>query len=80
MIKEIKQQKNKIMRNLTINELHQVQGGFLPAIIALVTIFTLPKIINDHRKEYNQWGESLSEYMWEKQYPYDPNNPQFPYR
>lgn len=62
------------MRYLTINEVQQIEGGFLPALVALVTIFTLPKIINDHRVEYNEWGHQLGEATWEHFHPYDPNN------
>lgn len=62
------------MKQLTINEVQQIEGGFLPALVALVTIFTLPKIINDHRVEYNEWGQQLGETTWEHFHPYDPNS------
>lgn len=62
-----------MMRYLKYKEIELVQGGFLPMLIAAVTIFTLPKLINDHRKEYNQWGQALGEAAWEYQHPYDPN-------
>jgi len=61
------------MRTLNTLELLDVNAGILPLIGALVTVFVLPKVINDHRKEYNQWGRELGEAVWEYNHPYDPN-------
>lgn len=65
---------------LNIEETQNVSGGFLPALVAFITILTVPKIVNDHRKEYNEWGHNLGEFMWEYNHPYDPNNPQGVYK
>jgi len=62
-----------MMIKITQNELHLIQGGFFQLIAAVVAVITLPKIINDHRKEYNEWGRALGEAAWEWQHPYDPN-------
>ncbi len=61
------------MKVLTQYEMQQVEGALFPALVALITIFTLPKIINDHRVEYNEWGHNLGEATWEHFHPYDPN-------
>lgn len=62
------------MNVITIEQTEQVTGGFLVAVAALVAIVTLPKVVNDHRKEYNQWGHDLSQEYWDWKYPYDPNS------
>lgn len=77
-IKAIKQG-NARMKVLSIEESQNVSGGFLQLIAAFVAVFVLPKVINDNRKEYNQWGHNLGEAAWEWQHPYDPNNPSNPY-
>lgn len=61
------------MRSLNICESVQISGGFLPLIAAVVAVFVFPKVINDHRKEYNQWGHQIGEALWEYNHPYDPN-------
>lgn len=61
------------MRELTLNEITDVNGGFLQLIAALVTVFVLPKVIHDHTKEYNQWGHQIGEWTYETLHPYDPN-------
>lgn len=68
------------MEILTIDQTNEVSGGFLPALIAFITILTVPKIVNDHRKEYNEWGHNLGEYTFDYLHPYDPNNPQGIYK
>lgn len=68
------------MIDIKDGQLDQISGGFLQAVIAAITIFTLPKILNDHRKDYNKMGHELGEYMWEANHPYDPNNPQGVYK
>lgn len=61
------------MKEINANEIKIISGGILPLIGALVTVFVLPKIINDNRKEYNQWGHNLGEAIYEYNHPYDPN-------
>lgn len=61
------------MKLLTDAQAQQIEAGILPLIGALVTVFVLPKVINDHRKEYNQWGRDLGEALYEYNHPYDPN-------
>lgn len=61
------------MRNLTIAEQSHIVAGFVPLILAVVAVFTLPKIINDTRKEYNQWGEQLGQAAFDFTNNYDPN-------
>jgi hypothetical protein len=61
------------MRVLSIDEQNQTNGGILPLIGALVTVFVLPKIINDHRKEYGDWGRGISQNLYDYNHPYDPN-------
>lgn len=63
------------MEILTIDQTNEVSGGWIPLITALVTVFVLPKVINDHRKEYNEWGQNLGEATFEYLHPYDPNHP-----
>lgn len=63
------------MRIITEFEAKEVSGGFLQVLAAIVAVFVAPKIFNDHRKEYNEWGHNLGETVWEWQHPYDPNNP-----
>ncbi len=48
------------MKIITIEQAQKVYGGVLAAVAALVAIFVLPKLINENRKEYNQWGRDLS--------------------
>lgn len=62
-----------MMVDLKLNELKTVFGGFLPLLAAVVAVVVAPKIINDHRKEYNEWGRNLGEHLWEINHPYDPN-------
>lgn len=75
------------MRLLTLTELTQtnespnekdvtiwnVCGGFIPALVALITIVTVPLIIHDSAKKYNSIGHQLGEAAWEHFHPYDPN-------
>lgn len=61
------------MRTLTSKEIIATFGSFLPALVALITVFTLPKIIADHTKVYNEWGHVVGETIWEHNHPYDPN-------
>ena len=61
------------MKSLSQTETKQVSGGFLNLIAAFVAVFVLPKVINDNRKEYNQWGQEIGEAAWEWKHPYDPN-------
>jgi hypothetical protein len=61
------------MIELNDNQCKSINGAILPLIGALVTVFVLPKVINDHRKEYNQWGRNLGESIYEFNHPYDPN-------
>lgn len=67
------------MRILTKNEVLKTNGGNLAPLGTFVAVLTVPKIVNDYRKEYNEWGRNLGEYLWESRYPYDPNNPKYPY-
>ena len=62
------------MRELTSHEAQEVDGGFLAALGAFVLIFTLPKIINDHKKTYGEWGQEWSQQFYDSTYPYDPNS------
>jgi len=52
----------------------EVNGGIFQILAAVIAIITFPKIINDSRKEYNQWGHDLSQQYWDYKYPYDPNS------
>ncbi len=61
------------MKQLSTNESKSVEGGFLPVLAAVVAVVVFPKVINDHRKEYNQWGRNLGEALYEHNHPYDPN-------
>jgi len=61
------------MIQLTHKQTTHISGGFLPAIAAFVAILVLPKVVNEHRKEYNQWGHAIGEAAWEHNHPYDPN-------
>ena len=61
------------MRELRPNEVNSIGGGFLPLLAAIVAVVVAPKVINDHRKEYNQWGRNLGEALYEYNHPYDPN-------
>ena len=61
------------MIQLSNKDVRKVVGGILPLIGALVTVFVLPKVINDNRKEYNQWGRNLSQGLYDHNHPYDPN-------
>jgi hypothetical protein len=54
-------------------EINEVSGGFLPALIAIITIITLPKIIHENHEVCNEWGHNLGEWAWEHNHPYDPN-------
>lgn len=62
------------MRILDEMEAAQIDGGFLQILAVVVAVITLPKIINDHRKEYNEWGHDLSQQYWDSTYPYNPNS------
>jgi len=62
-----------MMHELTFNETKTVGAGFLPLLAALVAVVVAPKIINDHRKEYNQWGRDISQTLYDHNHPYDPN-------
>jgi hypothetical protein len=62
------------MKELSFSETQEINGGLLPAIAGFVAVFVLPMIINDHRKEYNQWGQDISQGYWDNNYPYDPNS------
>jgi hypothetical protein len=58
------------MRVLVVQETMNVDGGGLfAAIAALIAIFTLPKILNDHSQEYAEWGQNLSQKYWDDVYP-----------
>jgi hypothetical protein len=62
------------MIELNVSEVEQVSGGFLQLIAAVVAVFVFPKIINDTRKEYNEWGHQIGETLYEYNHPYDPNH------
>lgn len=64
------------MRRLKLQEVELVNGGIglLEAIAAFILIFTLPKTISDHKKEYAQWGQDASRDGFDELYPYDPNS------
>lgn len=68
------------MRQLNQKEIELVSGAFLPLLAAVVAVIAAPKLINDHRKEYNQWGHNLAEVTFDYLHPYDPNNPSGIYR
>lgn len=61
------------MIELSSQEVNQVSGGFLQLLAAVVAVVVAPKIINDHRKEYNQWGRDMSQALYDYNHPYDPN-------
>lgn len=61
------------MKELSIEEITHISGGFLNLIAAFVAVFVLPKVINDNRKEYNKWGHEIGEAAWEWKHPYDSN-------
>lgn len=61
------------MRELNMNEIEKVFGQWLPALAALVAVFSLPHIINDHRQEYNKWGRELGGWIYDQTHSYDPN-------
>lgn len=61
------------MIELNVSEVEQISGGFLQYIAAFVAVFAFPKIFNDHRKEYDEWGHKIGEALYEHNHPYDPN-------
>lgn len=56
-----------------VKQLGTAFGGFLPALAALVAVFAIPHVLNDHRKEYNAWGHELGAWIYDATHSYDPN-------
>lgn len=61
------------MRMLTLKEIEETYGAFLPAIAAFIMILTVPQVIHNTNKVCNEFGHNLGEWGWETFHPYDPN-------